>query len=223
MAAETLLRRCDSEAGVVSLDVRDEASKERRCGRRCIAQAAHTLKMVRKRDVKKRLNGFSLPIVGGGAQWETIESSRTSAHRVLSFLADRRVLFNPYWREQAGECVESVLAVRRMLSEEIGNLHADDPLVQHLDAMRAACRRFLDRVRAKSGDQDRRLWAPYREIDHDDVLLVMGLGELRAVMGVQIGLIAAAFDLDVPDTLIEILPPPPDDGTDIDFDLRRRH
>ena len=97
-----------------------------------------------KKDVKRRLNGFSLPIVGGGAQWETVESTRASAHRVLTFLADRRVLFNPYWQEQAGECAASVLDVRRKLTDEIGQLHDGKDLVPHLTTMQGACRQFLD-------------------------------------------------------------------------------
>jgi hypothetical protein len=42
-------------------------------------------------------------------------------------------------------------------------------------------------------------------------------------MGIQIGLVAATFDLDVPDTLVAILPPPPDsdDGSELDIDVRR--
>lgn len=177
--------------------------------------------IVRKKDVRRRLTGFSVPLVGGGAQWEVVASSRKAAHRVLAFLADRRVLFNPYWQEQAGECAASVIEVRRMLTDEVGLLPSDDPLVAHLDAMRAACRQFLDRLGEAARSDGRSLWVPYRELDHREVPLVVGLGELRAAMGIQIGLIAAMFDLDVPDTLAETLPAAPDDGAEMDIDLRR--
>jgi len=177
---------------------------------------------VRNKDVRRRVNGFSLPIVGAGVQWETVESTKAAARRVLAFLADRRVLFNPYWQEEAAHCVESVLEVRRMLTDEIGGLHDDQALVPHLDAMRAACRQFLDRVGSVTDDDHHRgLWVAYRELNHHEVPLVIGLGELRASMGIQVGLIAATFEIDVPDTLVEILPPPPDDGAELDLDLRR--
>jgi hypothetical protein len=177
---------------------------------------------MRKKDLKRRLNGFSLPIVGGGAQWETVESNRASAHRVLTFLADRRVLFNPYWQEQAGECAASVLGVRRKLTDEIGQLHDDEDLVPHLTTMQGACRQFLDRI-GSVANEDRRLglWAAYRELDLRDVPLLIGLGELRSTIGIQVGLVATMFDIDVPDTLVEILLPPPDDGAELNFDLHR--
>ena len=51
----------------------------------------------------------------------------------------------------------------------------------------------------------------------------MALGELRSAMGIQIGLVAATFSLDVPDTLVPTLPPPPDsdDGGELGIDMRR--
>lgn len=179
---------------------------------------------MRNKDLRRRLTGFSLPVVGGGASWATVEGTKASARRVLTFLEDRRVLFNPYWAEQAAECVASVLDVRRMLTDEIGSLADDEALVPHLQTMRAACRQFLDQVSASTdGDRDRRLWVAYQPLDDRDFPLVVALGELRSAMGIQIGLVAATFDLDVPDTLVAILPPPPDsdDGSELDIDVRR--
>jgi hypothetical protein len=105
---------------------------------RCWPQAA----AVRNKDLRRRLTGFSVPVVGGGASWATVEGTKASARRVLTFLEDRRVLFNPYWAEQAAECVASVIDVRRMLTDEIGALADDETLVPHLQTMRAACRQF---------------------------------------------------------------------------------
>lgn len=41
------------------------------------------------------MTGFSLPVVGGGVSWDTVEGTNAAARRVLTFLEDRRVLFNP--------------------------------------------------------------------------------------------------------------------------------
>jgi len=165
------------------------------------------------------MTGFSSPV--GGLQWESVETSRAAGRRVLAFLADRRVLFNPYWQEEAGHCAESVLEVRRMLTTEIADLPSDDPLVNHLDAMRASCRRFLDQMSEATKSDGRGLWVPYRELDHREVPLVVALGELRSSVGAQVGLVAVMLDLDVPDTLVEILPAPADDGAEVELDPHR--
>lgn len=183
--------------------------------------AERTVATMRKKDVRRRMTGFSLPIVGGGAQWESVDTSRAAGRRVLAFLADRRVLFNPYWQEEAGHCAESVLEVRRMLTHEVSDLPSGDPLVGHLDAMRAACRRFLDLMAEAAKSDGRGLWVPYRELDYWEVPLVVALGELRSAVGIQIGLVAALLDLDVPDTLADTLPPPADDGAEVDIEVRR--
>lgn len=172
--------------------------------------------------MRRRLTGFSLPVVGGGASWTTVEGTKASARRVMTFLEDRRVLFNPYWAEQAGECVASVVETRRMLTTEIGGLGEDEQLVPHLQAMRAACRAFLDRVRASSDEAPHAMVRfGYRRLDDEAFPLVVALGELRSAIGTQIGLVSAAFDIPVPDTLVPILPPAPDsdDGTELDSRL----
>jgi hypothetical protein len=109
--------------------------------------------------------------------------------------------------------------VRRKLTDEIGGLHDDEQLVPHLQAMQAACRKFLDRIGSVTDDEHHRgLWVAYRGLGDRDVPLLIGLGELRSAMGIQIGLVASMFDIDMPDTLVEILPPPPDEGDELSFD-----
>jgi hypothetical protein len=119
---------------------------------------------MKSKDVRKRLTGFSLD----GLQWEYVETAHSAAFRVLSLLGDRRVLFNPYWQEETGECVSSVIDVRTMLTSEIGNANRDEGLIEHLSAMRAACRRFLDQVSAEYPDADE-LWVPYHQLDDRDL------------------------------------------------------
>jgi hypothetical protein len=91
--------------------------------------------------------------------------------------------------------------------------------------MRSACRAFVDTVQTATerDHQPRQLWVAYQPLDDREVPLVTALGELRSNIGVQVGLVAATFGLDLPDSLVAILPPPPegDDGRELDFDLRR--
>lgn len=126
------------------------------------------------------------------------------ARRGLSYLEDRRVLYNPSEMEVPEHCVESVLDIRRFLTRELGPLVPDPELAASLRAMRAACRKFLDTVGAGGRSEIVRFaghcghWVRWE--------FNGALGELRGVFGVYIALIAAPHGLDVEDALAAILP-----------------
>lgn len=92
-------------------------------------------------EIVNRLNGISCPIFG--VQWTPPVLDVTVARRVIGFLEDRRVLYNPFAWEEPGHCVDSVLDIRRFLTSEIGDLPPDSDLVPRLKALRSACRKFL--------------------------------------------------------------------------------
>lgn len=94
------------------------------------------------KEIASRLTGFSVPVFG--VSWNPPEPEVAVARRVLAFLEDRRVLFNPYHLEVADQCVHSVIEIRRFLTSEIGQLADDSKLSEHLRGIRAACRKFLD-------------------------------------------------------------------------------
>jgi hypothetical protein len=77
--------------------------------------------------------------------------------------------------------------------------------------MRAGCRAFVEAA-GPNGDRFR-----YRSAVHTD-WFSLALGELRAVFGVQLASIAAAYNLDVEESLRAIMPPAlDDDGRAIDW------
>ncbi len=126
----------------------------------------------------------------------------------MSYLEDRRVLYNPFDLEVEEQCVRSVLDIRRFLTEEIGRLGERSNLAEHLRAMRAACRAFLDE--GGSGKRDR----PIRFMGFEGRFgssFFTALGELRATIGVHVAAVAAAHGLDVEGDLASILPAE-DDG-----------
>jgi hypothetical protein len=90
----------------------------------------------------KRLTGVSTPL--GGLSWATAESDAEIVRRSISFLEDRRVLFNPYEYEDQNHCIASVIEIRRFLTHELGRLDKTHPLYERFEEMRAACREFLD-------------------------------------------------------------------------------
>ncbi|MFI5182533.1 MAG: DUF6650 family protein, partial [Thermoanaerobaculia bacterium] len=94
------------------------------------------------REVVSRLTGISTPVFG--AQWRPPEAEIEVAKRVLAFLEDRRVLFDPPHMEFEPFCIQSALEIRKFLTKELGSLNRKRPLAQSLSAVRAACRRFLD-------------------------------------------------------------------------------
>lgn len=105
-----------------------------------------------------------------------------------------------------------MLAIREMLTGEIGGSGISTVLVGPLRVMRRYCLQFLDRVGATEDPSD--LEAGHRRLHRDphwhmhDYWFGQALGELRAGIGLQVAIIAAAHGLDVEDTLANQLPPP---------------
>jgi len=100
--------------------------------------------------ILKRLTGISTPIFG--VSWNPPPSERDLARKVITFLEDRRVLYNATELEVPEHCVASVIEIRRFLTDVVGQAADQAAFVPYLQAMRAACRKFLDtsqhRVRA---------------------------------------------------------------------------
>ena len=152
------------------------------------------------KEVLKRITGFSTPVFG--ISWKPPKPEVVTARRVLAFLEDRRVLYNPYHLEVAEQCVQSVLEIRRFLTDVVGELEADSKLGEHLRAIRAACRAFLDENSTGSHRVLRPSWAGPFESS-----FFTALGELRSAIGVHIAAIAVMHGLDVEANLASVLPP----------------
>lgn len=127
-----------------------------------------------------------------------------SARRVLAYLEDRRVLYAPWNVEVPEHCVDSVLDMRRFLTDQLGQLDDhDEDIAPHLLAMRASCRQFLvitDDLR--HGPMGLHPFMP----GTPGWMFNDALGELRAVFGVHIAQLSAKFGIDIEDDLAVILP-----------------
>jgi hypothetical protein len=95
-------------------------------------------------EIANRLTGISTPLLG--VSWQPTDLEVSAARRVIAFLEDRRVLYAPEEMEMPEHCVRSVLEIRHFLSDEIGKHDSSSGFAASLRAMRAACRKFLDRV-----------------------------------------------------------------------------
>jgi hypothetical protein len=162
-------------------------------------------------EIANRLTGISTPL--GGVSWQSTDLEVSAARRVIAFLEDRRVLYAPEEMEVASHCVDSVLEIRRFLSGELGKLETKSEFAASLRAMRAACRKFLDRVAVDGREtvlyaNHHGHWASWT--------FYSALGEMRGTFGVHLAKIAAEFKLDVEDRLAEILPARATDSDDDD-------
>ena len=129
------------------------------------------------------------------------------ARRVLAFLEDRRVLYEPSEMEVPEHCVESVLGIRETLTGELGRLDVGSPLSESIRAMRAACRKFVSAI---DGGTPHSFWRG----SYQSWVFGAALGELRGVMGVHVALIAHRYGLPVERDLARIMPDAPDQSAD---------
>jgi hypothetical protein len=159
--------------------------------------------VARFREIASRVNGISCPIFG--VSWSPPVLDRDVARSIVAFLEDRRVLYEPSEVEVRSHCIDSVLQIRQTLTDALRDGRIAEDLADHLRAMRAACRRFLE---AAGSDRDSDLWS-YRDgvPGLHDWRLNQALGELRGTFGVHVAQIAVKYGIDVEDRLAAILPP----------------
>lgn len=152
-------------------------------------------------EIANRLTGISTPL--GGVSWQPSELEAGAARRIIAFLEDRRVLYAPDELEVPSHCVKSVLEIRQFLSNELGKLDSGSRFAAGLRAMRAACRKFLERVGVDG--RDTILYAN-RHGHWASWTFYSALGEMRGTFGIHLAQIAAQFRLDIEDRLATILP-----------------
>lgn len=150
-------------------------------------------------EIASRLTGFSTPIFG--VSWTPPTPDVEVARRVITFLEDRRVLFNPYEAEVPEEAIESVLQIRQFLTDVLANQRIGKALAEPLRAMRAACRAFLDK--SDSPDELSNIVLPYGMSyeAHPVQRTAQALREMRAEFGVHVAQIAVKYGLDVEEPL----------------------
>jgi len=152
------------------------------------------------KEILKHITGISTPIFG--ISWNPDNLERDHAREVISFLEDRRVLYNPNEFEIPEYCIDSVIHIRVFLTKKIGELDQDSELSISLRAMRAACRKLLDRmniekdlIQFRAPQEHYQRWA-----------LHIFIGELRAIFGIYIAKIAVAYGINIESDLASIIP-----------------
>lgn len=145
-----------------------------------------------------RWTGISTSVIG--LQWERTDDDREIARRVLNLLADRRMLWKDFSMEIEEHCVSSANRVREQIGTHLDNPEIGADLTKRLQLLQRLFRDFVDDIGPNAGDWDRH----WRTNGTDP--LSMSLGRLRALVGVQIGELAADYNLDVSEDLATIVP-----------------
>src|SRR4030042_229704 len=101
-------------------------------------------------QIAKSLTGFTIPVFGGGVSWKPIETDRDIIRKLMTFLEDRRALYNPYDIEMPEYVSRSILEIRKEITDMLQRIGENPDISPHLRAMRAACRKYLDEVRDKA-------------------------------------------------------------------------
>jgi hypothetical protein len=150
------------------------------------------------RELATRLTGILTTT--GGISWKPPVDERDKARRLLVYLAGQQALHYPYDKEIGSFIVQSILDIREQLTRDLEALSIDSLLRKILRAMQAACHKFLEENQSPSAGYGGAYQAQ----------LYCTLGELRALFGIHIALIAFAYDLEVDACLEDILPPEPE-------------
>jgi hypothetical protein len=145
------------------------------------------------KKIAKSLTGFSTPIFG--VSWNPPESDRGIVRKLMIFFEDRRALYNPYNMETPAWVIESVLEIRKKLTDVLATLDENSDISLHLRAMRAACRKFMDET-----ENQKRGKYPYSGNTFT------ALGEMRAIFGIHIAQLCVKYGIDVEGDLVTILP-----------------
>ncbi|MBE7415569.1 MAG: hypothetical protein HS130_10250 [Deltaproteobacteria bacterium] len=142
----------------------------------------------------KNITGISTPVFG--IQWNPTKSERDIARQLITFLEDRRALYKDYDYEMPSYVNSSIHEIRRKLTELLESIDSDQELHTHMKAMRAACRKFFDKVQNNS----------FHRYDNYDYFAA--LGELRAIFGIQIAQLSVKYGINIEKDLASILPIP---------------
>ena len=150
------------------------------------------------REIASKITGFTTPVFG--ISWEPPKNERETAKSIVTFLEDRRVLYNPTELESPHHCISSVVEIRHFLTEKIDNLDQICELAKNLRMMRSACRKFLDSAQRL----DRGQHISYG--NYHSSVFGSYLGEMRCAFGFCLSQIVLAYGLDVEPDLASILP-----------------
>jgi hypothetical protein len=179
-----------------------------------------------------RLGGFSF--FGFGASWKAPEPERDVVRSILNELEDRRVLYVNFEHENQGHVIQSLIEIRKVLTDGINRVSDSSPAVEAFRIMRASCRQFLTQPHSHPllgqtvahhmvtpvGEPDtegrhvsferKTIWERAKDEEKmKEDHFFEALGKLRGVFGQQIAILAFLYRINLAKELASTLPPEP--------------
>lgn len=145
--------------------------------------------------IRYRPTGLSL----WGAQWEHKDDDREIVRRLFNLLEDRRMLWKDFSLEIEEHCFRSADIARQQIGQLLDNPEISAGLTAKMKAIQRAFRDFMD----DAGDDQQ--WG-HRYAGTGTDRLSVALGTLRGLVGVQLGELAALYEVDVAGDLATIVP-----------------
>lgn len=155
------------------------------------------------KEIANRVTGFGCPIFS--VSWNPPKLEVDLARRIVAFLEDRRVLYNPYELEAPEHCKQSVIQIREFITKTLFDVRPDSELGVIIRTMRAACRKFLDDMERFAGPEN---YYRYKMSMGDQFIFDSGIGELRGAIGIQLAKLLVMYGIDCAGELLKILPCP---------------
>jgi hypothetical protein len=81
-----------------------------------------------------------------GVNWNPPEDRQRIVRNLVTYLEDKRALYNPYDMEYGLWVTDSILEIRRELTEVLKDCPDEEALTRPIKTMRTACRNYLDLV-----------------------------------------------------------------------------
>lgn len=150
------------------------------------------------RELASKITGFTTPVFG--ISWEPPKNEAETAKSVVTYLEDRRVLYNPMELESPQHCISSVIEIRHFLTAKLETLDQNRELAKNLRTMRSACRKFLDATQRFDRGQH------FLDGNYHSRVFGSYLGEMRGVFGFCLSQIVLAYGLDIEADSALILP-----------------
>ena len=155
------------------------------------------------KEIANRITGISCPIFG--LEWNPSVLESEVARKVIVYLEDRRVLYNPYEMELPNNCMDSIVQIRQFLTIKISELNATSKLGEILRGMRGSCRRFLDDTQ-KGWYFNKKVGKIDNLRNGGEIKFYSDMGIFRGEMGIFIVQILIMYGVDCESELLEIVP-----------------